>query len=480
MILCALFYPVLNLNKLKYICKKVEKERVEPKDIFEEEIDNPKNGVDETQNKIEITTEKQVEEDEEGFFIETFFIGPLLGALLCLACQTIPFTTAMKGLWSFSSLNPIGIVILFFSMVYISKYLDSTGFFEFCALYAVQKARGNGKMLFFIIYAIVSFLSILTSNDIVILTFTPFIYHFTKSINVDPIPFLFGEFFGSNTWSMFFIFGNPTNVVLASGFGVTFTDFAKNMALTTFFAGVSNCLLLYFYFRKRINKPFSEPEAKEPNSAIKSMQDMIIGVIFCVVAIVLMAISSAPSFPLEMWHASAVMAGVLIIYNISTDCYRKTKVLWEVIESMPWSILPFLPSLFILVNSLHYNNVLIEIGELFIPITYSKPLTFFIFGFVSTLITNILNNIPMSVSFVPIIKAASTPFSEAALYSTIMGSNLGANLTPIGALAGIMWLKLLKDYKIELGFLQFLKVGIVITPITVLMSFVGWSVVFGY
>ena len=49
-----------------------------------------------------------------------------------------------------------------------------------------------------------------------------------------------------------------------------------------------------------------------------------------------------------------------------------------------------------------------------------------------------------------------------AVYATVVGSNLGACLTPIGALAGIMWSSILKEQNLKFGYTDFLKIGITV------------------
>jgi arsenical pump membrane protein len=49
------------------------------------------------------------------------------------------------------------------------------------------------------------------------------------------------------------------------------------------------------------------------------------------------------------------------------------------------------------------------------------------------------------------------------IYSTIIGSNIGAILSPVGALAGIMWIRILKQNNVEYGFTKFIKNGSIIT-----------------
>ena len=365
--------------------------------------------------------------------------------------------------------NPIGILILFFSMVYISKYLDTTGFFEFCALYALKKSGTSATKLFFIIYVVVSILTIFTSNDVVVLTFTPFIHYFAKAAGIDPVPFLFGEFFAANTWSMIFIISNPTNVVIGTAFGQSFTDFAKYMALTALVGGVVNCALLFFIFKVKITQEFEmDEDPGDPKNMIKSKLDMCIALFFTLGAILLMALSSIPGFNVEMWIIAGIMAVILLIYNIVVDCIRHTGAFVRIFSSLPYPIIFFLLSLFILVNSLDRGGLFKDIGKGFHNLVgSSETLNTLLFGVLSTVSANVLNNIPMSVAYVPIIKAthSNEKLSMGAIYASVVGANLGANLTPLGALAGLMWLKILKERQIDIGFGKFMKIGLAVTPI---------------
>ena len=56
-------------------------------------------------------------------------------------------------------------------------------------------------------FVLAAVLTVLTSNDVVILTLTPVIYHFSKATGIDPAPLLFLEFFTANVWSMALLIG---------------------------------------------------------------------------------------------------------------------------------------------------------------------------------------------------------------------------------------------------------------------------------
>jgi arsenical pump membrane protein len=171
--------------------------------------------------------------------IDTYFLGALLGPILIVIFGILNLSQIFSGFGGVGSLNPFGILVLFLSMVFMSIFLDITGFFEYCARVALKYANGDGRRLYFSIYLTVSILTIFTSNDIIILTFTPFIYYFSKNAGIDPKPYLIAEFFAANTWSMMLYIGNPTNIVLAVAFNLRF-DGVYQMDVTSITRGWIN------------------------------------------------------------------------------------------------------------------------------------------------------------------------------------------------------------------------------------------------
>ena len=154
--------------------------------------------------------------------LNTYWMVGLLGMILLIIFGCIPLNDIFNELASNTSVNPLKILILFFSMTILSIALDEVGFFKYLATIATNKAKTNQFTLFIILYLLVSVLTVFTSNDIVILTFTPFICYFAKNSKINPIPYLVAEFAAANTWSMMLIIGNPTNIYLATSANIDF------------------------------------------------------------------------------------------------------------------------------------------------------------------------------------------------------------------------------------------------------------------
>ena len=68
----------------------------------------------------------------------------------------------------------------------------------------------------------------------------------------------------------------------------------------------------------------------------------------------------------------------------------------------------------------------------------------------------------MSILYSNLPSALSGVVYYRAVYATIIGSNIGAFLTPIGALAGIMFFGLVNKYDVQFRFIDFVKYGVLI------------------
>lgn len=394
--------------------------------------------------------------------LQLFWIIPLIGAFFLVIFGVVPLALSndkslLYALTSDAKINPLKILILFISVSILSIVLDEAGFFKMMANYALKKAGMSQKAMFLSLYLTISILTVFTSNDIVILTFTPFIAYFAKRAKINPLPYLIADFIAANTWSILLIIGNPTNIFLATAYDIAFFDYFFVMALPTVVISLTAMFITYLLFKKDLSKPI-ETEIEEVKVPI-SKSLMMVGLIHLFGCTLLLAISSF--IQIEMWFICFVFAISMTIFTIIHSLVKKQNVIKEVYGRAPWNLIPFVLSMFTIVYGLELTGISSSIGQ-FLENTSggSKFVTVLQYGFLSTFGANVLNNIPMAVAFSTIITSSSMP--NAALFATIIGSNLGAILTPVGALAGIMWMGILKKQEIEMNFVQFVKYGFVI------------------
>ena len=394
--------------------------------------------------------------------IDTYWIITLIGAVILLACGKADIVTVGKALISDTAINPVKILVLFVSMTVLSIFLDELGFFRYLASIALKKAKTGQTKLFLYLYITVSILTVFTSNDVIILSFTPFICYFAKNAKINPTPYLAAEFVAANTWSMALIIGNPTNIYLATACGLDFVSYVKISIVPTVLSGIVAFVALYLLFCKKLAAPIEG----EPETVV--IQDKLllwVGIVHLAVCTVLLAISSYVN--LEMWLVSLCAVGSLFIISGIIAIVRRQKplALLGCVKRAPYQLVPFVLSMFVLIVVLNEQGVTSAIGKLF-----GESLPILKYGTTSFLASNLINNIPMSVLFSSIIESTGGAAGISAVFATIIGSNIGALFTPIGALAGIMWSNILNKHGVKFGYLDFLKIGVTVAIPTLITS----------
>ena len=248
--------------------------------------------------------------------------------------------------------------------------------------------------------------------------------------------------------------GNTTNVYIATYFGVGFTDYIKMMAVPTVFAAAVSFGLLLLIFRKDLRAPLA---ASELEIAIRNKPALAVGVTGLAVCTVLLIVSSYISVP--MWliclaSAAAVMIGAVICLLAKKQSLHP---LAKTAKRMPWHLVPFLLSMFVVVLSLMNNGITEAIAEVF-----DGEHALWTFGGLSAAASNLMNNLPMSMFFVGILAEVAEASLTEAMFATVIGSNMGSLLTPVASMSAIMWLSIVKHKGVNFRFKHFVAKGVFI------------------
>lgn len=378
--------------------------------------------------------------------IGSYWIVALIGAAFMLILNIVSVEEVIKEITADTAVNPLKILALFLSMTLFSVYLDELGFFSYLSEKVLVVAKNSQKKLFLCLYLTVLVLTVFTSNDIIILTFTPFICAFCKRSGIDPKPYLFSEFVAANTWSMALLIGNPTNIYIGGSSGLTFFGYFSVMILPTIASGTVSFLILYLLFKKSLCKKAEIDNVK--TAEIKDKFLLYIGLVALISCIILLAVSSYIN--IESW---IICVSLFVVELLITVIYLVVKrrgagFILSVIKRAPYELIPFILSMFVIVSSLKSSGATMLLKSFLDGFD-----EIFSYGISSFLCSNLINNIPMSVLF------STVTVSAKSTYATIIGSNLGAIFTPVGALAGIMWSGLLKKNGIKFSFKNFIVYG---------------------
>ena len=165
-----------------------------------------------------------------------------------------------------------------------------------------------------------------------------------------------------------------------------------------------------------------------------------------------------------MWFVSLLCTASLLLCALilRTVNKRDRGYISHSLKRMPWQLIPFVLSMFVIVICLSYQGVSKMIGDFL-----GDKACVWTYGYSSFLFANVINNIPMSILFSTLPSGLSQAQYYQAVYASVIGSNIGAFLPPLGALAGIMFTGLTERFKVDYGFKQFIKYGVMISVPTI-------------
>lgn len=184
-------------------------------------------------------------------FPMNFVTAPLVADLFLLAILAIGRKEVHDGTIGVSNIAPYDIMLFFLSLAYIAISVDASGLIRWLAFKVLQKGGKVGHRLYFYLYAFFFCLTAFIGNDPIILSGTAFLSYMTRvSSNIKhPRAWIFTQFSVANIASAILVSSNPTNLVLAGAFEITFIKYTANVIVPVVVTGIVLFpFLLYIIF----------------------------------------------------------------------------------------------------------------------------------------------------------------------------------------------------------------------------------------
>ena len=390
----------------------------------------------------------------------------VIGAIIALLIGVVSYQdveTVIGIVWD-ATLAFIGIIIL-------SMVLDEIGFFEWAAIKMAKLSGGNGNKMFVYILLLGALVAAFFANDGAALILTPILLAKMKYLKMKPLAifaFLMAGGFIGDSASNPLVISNLTNIVTAGYFDIGFMEYAKNMFLPNLLSIVASIVVLWVYFRKDIPLKVDVSELPEPSSVIKNMTMFKISWFFLALLMFGYLIGDHYNLPISVF----ALGGALVFLAIANH-YKAVKPM-KTIKEAPWQVVWFSIGLYVVVYGLKNAGLTDEIASWIEMLSHQGEAVAIIgTGFLSGIISSVMNNMPTIMIMDIAIDKVGYAGNEALVYANILGSNLGPKMTPIGSLATLLWLHVLAQKGVKIGWGEYMKVGLVITPPVLLVALLG-------
>jgi arsenical pump membrane protein len=409
------------------------------------------------------------------------------GAILVVLAGSVTWTDLIRIGETVS-----GAAITIVATIVIAMVLESIGFFQWAADGLAARSRGSGYRLFVNVNLVCFLMTLFFNNDGSILITTPILILLLNRLglkNHQKIPYLLSgaliatassapigvsnivnlialHIVGMDLYAHMLFMFVPSMLGLLFLFGMLFVvclrDIPRRLPLTTRVWGQAPG---YSPFH-----PLMDPPPAERVQSRNRLMARILLYVFIVRAALFVA--SYQGIPIEVVAVTGSV--VLLGWRWSrmgippSDIVRKT----------PWHILAFAFCMYVIIYGLRNIGLTEWLLEAIRPAIGASLLnTSLVMGGLVSLLSTVVNNHPaLMIGTLTLTEMHLQPLPLRMAYlASVAGSDLGALLLPIGTLASLLWLHILRRHKVRVNWKEYVRVTILVIPPSLLFTLIVLS-----
>ncbi len=364
----------------------------------------------------------------------------------------------------------------FVAIIIVSLLLDEAGFFEWAALHVARWGRGHGRRLFVLIVLLGAAVSALFANDGAALILTPIVIAMLRALGYKDkatLAFVMAAGFIADTASLPLIVSNLVNIVSADFFRIGFADYASVMVPVDLASIAATLIALLLFFRRDIPANYDVAQLRTPGDAIRDHATFKAG--WVVLALLLAGFFLLEPIGVPVSAVAATGAVLLLIIAARGHVIQTRKVL----AGAPWQVVIFSLGMYLVVYGLRNAGLTDHLAGLLDRTAQGGVWgAAFSTGIIAALLSSVMNNMPTVLVGALSIDAthATGAIKDAMIYANVIGCDLGPKITPIGSLATLLWLHVLGQKGIRIGWGYYFKVGATLTIPVLLVTLAALAI----
>jgi arsenical pump membrane protein len=362
--------------------------------------------------------------------------------------------------------GPVIVFILAFALV--AEGLRRSGFIHYLAYRLADRGGANTTRLLLYLFLLSSVLTYVTSNDIVVLTMTPIVVSVAYQARIRNAKLLLlSQFIAANTVSMGILIGSPTNLILGQAMDIRFVEYFFLMLAPSVIA-----LMATFVFVTAINRlverradsrgrltrwlvgtwtftsGYRPPHFSEHQVLTREMR-VWVGMFALSVALLTVGTASNTGLFLAALAIAAIGLGTLRYSARLRGEATGARFFGRTFRVFPLGIVFFGLTYFVLADAIADTRFVRTDVDEYVTDNASRhtPAVSWSAMLASGTLVNVMNDLPASALSGTVLERAdfATPFDRALVVEgALAGLNTATYVTPVGALAGIIWFDILR------------------------------------
>jgi len=378
----------------------------------------------------------------------------LLGAALVVVTHTIEQEQAVEAI----DFDTIGLLT---GMMLMVRLTEPTGAYNYLAIRAGQLAKGRPLGVVIALTGTTAVLSAFLDNLTTILLMVPITFLLADTLDIPAIPLLMMEIIASNIGGTATLIGDPPNILIAGATGLSFNDFALNLAPVAVVTLLVVITSLYLFYRRQLQiDPANGAKvmALDARRSIEDPDELRRTLPILVLTIIVFFFHS----PLGIEPATVALTGAVVMLLLSRQSLE------EALAGIEWPTLFFFLGLFVMVGALEVTGAIDQVAEGVAALTGGNRTAELLgIAWISAFGSAVVDNIPFTAAMIPVVEQlqGDAGGDNAYWWALSLGACFGGNATLIAAAANVAASGLAERAGQPISFLQFLWVGV---PVTVL------------
>ncbi|MEK4230812.1 arsenic transporter [Solibacillus sp. FSL H8-0538] len=375
--------------------------------------------------------------------------------------------------------------ITIMATIVMAIVLESFGFFNWVAEKLAEKAKGSGIRLFWYVNLLSFLMTLFFNNDGSILITTPILIMLLNNMglkNHQKIPYLLSGGLIATASSAPIGVSNIVNLIALKIVDMSLYSHTAMMFVPATLGLLLLVVLLFLRFKKDLPKtvpakvtglsltsyhPLKQNllQSSEKDRS-KFMRNILLFVFAVRISLFAASFVSIPISTMAVFGSLVLLGWRWVYLKIPpSDMLKKT----------PWYIIIFAFSMYVIIYGL--NNIGLTdwlIGIMSPMVSGSLLHTSVWMGILLTILSNIFNNHPalmvgtLTLTNMPL----DTISLKVAYLANVIGSDIGSLILPMGTLATLMWMHIIKSGNIKITWFEYIKVTIIVIPPTLLFTLV--------
>jgi arsenical pump membrane protein len=326
------------------------------------------------------------------------------------------------------------------------------GLFDALGALMARDARGNPRRLLALVFAVAVAVTAVLSLDATVVLLTPVVLVTATRMRTSARPHVYACSHLANSASLLLPVSNLTNLLAFHASGMSFTHFGALMVLPTTAAVAVEWIVLTRFFAAELGR--SRPPSAAPASPALPRFALAI------LALTLAGFALSSTLGIApVWIAAAGAAAISVPALV-----RGASAPVALVRAAEPSFLIFVLGLAVIVQAASDNGLASAVRSL-LP-TGGSLLDLLAIAALGAVLANLVNNLPATLMLIPVAATAG----PGAVLATLIGVNIGPNLTYVGSLATLLWRRILQadDADAQIG--EFVRLGAVTVPLALLAA----------